>query len=180
MLKLLTYLSFALIPLMSSAIEKAFPQTGVGAFEIKSLPAAKVIATHAEGKYFANNGRLFRPLFNYIRTRDIAMTTPVEAEMSPGVMYFYINSDADIDSLESTQNVTVHTYEERLVASHCARGSYSESNFLEATEALRTWLAKQDKYVAIGEPRGIFWNGPYIPGFFKRFEVHIPVQAKQD
>ena len=180
MRKALTYLSLALIPLMSSAIEKAFPQTGVGAFEIKSLPASKVIATHATGDYFAHNGRLFRPLFNYIRTRDIAMTTPVEAEITPGVMYFYIGAQQNMDTLESTQEVSVHAYPKRLVASHGARGSYSQNNFEEAAAALRSWLAQQDQYEATGEARGIYWNGPYIPGFLKRFEVHIPVQAKQN
>lgn len=180
MLKALFYISFTLIPLMSHAFEKAFPQTDVGAFEIKSLPAAKLIATHAEGAYFENNGSLFRPLFNYIRTRDIAMTTPVEAEMEPGVMYFYVGSQENTDALESTEQVSVYTYPERMVASHGVRGSYSESNFKEAADALHIWLAKQDKYEATGETRGIYWNGPYIPGFFKRFEVHIPVQAKQN
>jgi len=29
--------------------------------------------------------------------------------------------------------------------------------------------------MARGDARGIFWNGPFMPGFFKRFEVHLPV-----
>jgi hypothetical protein len=41
-------------------------------------------------------------------------------------------------------------------------------------------LLKNPAYEAIGEARGIFWNGPFIPGFFKRFEVHIPVQLVKE
>lgn len=176
LLRLLT--PIALLPLMSSAIEKAFPPTEAGAFEIKTLPAARLIAAQSEAAYFDENNGLFRPLFRYIRARNIAMTTPVEAEIEPGVMYFYIGADVDAEVLEATENVSVHALPERIVASHGARGSYSEANFSATAAALRTWLADHDTYVVAGEARGIFWNGPYVPGIFKRFEVHIPVQLK--
>jgi hypothetical protein len=170
------FLFLASIPLMSSAAEKAFPQTEVGHFEIKTLPAARLIASQTDRAYFEDGNGLFRPLFRYISSRDIAMTTPVEAEIAPGVMYFYIGSDVNQETLDSTENVTVHELPERLVASHGVRGSYSERNFKEAATALRDWLASNKTYEAAGEPRGIFWNGPFVPGFFKRFEVHIPLR----
>ena len=178
-MKLLRLLTLTVIlPLMSSANEKAFPPTEAGAFEIKTLPAARLIAAQSKAAYFEENNGLFRPLFRYIQTRGIAMTTPVEAEIEPGVMYFYIGTDVDAEALESTENVSVHELPERIVASHGARGSYSEANFSEAAAALRAWLADNEAYVASGEARGIFWNGPYVPGIFKRFEVHIPVRLK--
>jgi len=174
------YLCLALIPLMSSAYEQAFAKTDAGAFEVKTLPAARLIATHSERGYFDSNNGLFRPLFRYISSRDIAMTTPVEAEMEPGVMYFYIGTDVSREKLEATEDVSVHELPERLVASHGVRGSYRENNFEEAKLALQAWLATNKNYEAIGEPRGIFWNGPFMPGFFKRFEVHIPVRLIED
>jgi len=161
---------------MSSAYERAFPQTAAGGFEVKTLPAARLIATQTDATYFEQNNGLFRPLFRYISSRDIAMTTPVEAEIEPGVMYFYIGSDVSSETLDSTENISVHELPERLVASHGVRGSYSERNFDEAAAALQAWLAKDPKYEAAGDARGIFWNGPFMPGFFKRFEVHIPIR----
>lgn len=161
---------------MSSAYEQAFPKTDSGAFEVKTLPAARLIATQTNSAYFEDNNGLFRPLFRYISSRDIAMTTPVEAEMEPGVMYFYIGNDVSDETLEATDDVSVHQLPERMVASHGVRGSYSERNFEEATEALKTWLTQNERFEATGAPRGIFWNGPFMPGFFKRFEVHIPVR----
>ena len=164
---------------MSSAYEKAFPQTDVGEFEIKTLPAARLIASRTDAAYFDENNGLFRPLFRYISSRDIAMTTPVEAEMEPGVMYFYIGSEVSTEALDATENVSVHELPERLVASFGARGSYSERNFKEATAKLRAWLGNHPNYESAGEPRGIFWNGPFMPGLFKRFEVHIPVKLEE-
>lgn len=180
MRNLLTCLFLCLIPLMSSAYEQAFAKTSVGAFEIKTLPAARLIATHTDGAYFDEDNGLFRPLFRYISSRDIAMTTPVEAEIELGVMYFYIGSEVSSAQLEATDRVSVHELPERIVASHGVRGGYSEGNFTDAAAELRAWLAKNPKYEAIGEPRGVFWNGPFVPGFFKRFEVHIPVQLTED
>lgn len=163
---------------MSAAYDQAFPKTSVGAFEIKTLPAARLIASQTGASYFEDNNGLFRPLFRYIQARDIAMTTPVEAEIEPGVMYFYISDDVDAAALEATDEVSIHDLPERTVASHGARGGYSESNFQEAAQALHSWLADNQDYEAAGEVRGIFWNGPFMPGILKRFEVHIPVKAK--
>lgn len=176
MKNLLILLLLAIFPLMSSAYEQAFPKTASGTYEIKTLPAARLIATQTDDPYFEGNNGLFRPLFRYIQANDIAMTTPVEAEMDPGVMYFYIGSEVDDAVLKETDQVSVHEIPERTVASFGVRGGYSEDNFEEAMHKLKAWLRKNKEYEAIGEPRGIFWNGPYVPGFFKRFEVHIPVR----
>ncbi|MDP4610419.1 MAG: heme-binding protein [Opitutales bacterium] len=173
-----TILLICLFPLLMSAAEKAFPQTSVGQTEFKTLPAAHLIASQSDDGYFSNDNNLFRPLFRYISSRDIAMTTPVEAEINPGVMYFYIGKDAIDKAQDSTDSVKVHVLPERTVASIGIRGSYTEENFDNAETKLRAWLATQETYEITGEARGIFWNSPFMPGFFKRFEVHIPVNKK--
>lgn len=161
-----------------NAADKAFPRTNAGQTEIKTLPEAHLIASQTDSDYFSNGNQLFRPLFRYISSRDIAMTTPVEAEINPGVMYFYIGEDAIEKAQESTDNVKVHKMPARTVASIGVRGSYSEANFLEAEKKLRAWLKTQEDYEITGHERAIFWNSPFMPGFLKRFEVHIPVKAK--
>lgn len=158
-----------------TAAEQAFPKTDVGVTEIKTLPAAHLIASQSERPYFSDGNGLFRPLFRYISSRDIAMTTPVEAEIEPGVMYFYIGEDAIEKAQEGTDDVTIHQIPARTVASIGVRGGYAERNFREAATKLRAWLAEQEGYAITGDARGIFWNGPFMPGMFKRFEVHIPV-----
>ncbi|MAV84391.1 MAG: hypothetical protein DBX01_00020 [Puniceicoccaceae bacterium] len=165
---------------MSSAYEQAFQKTEVGEFEIKALPATRLIASQTEAAYFDGNNRLFRPLFRYISSRDIAMTTPVEAEINPGVMYFYIDANVSSDMLDATKNVSVHELPERLVASLGVRGAYNERNFNKASAKLSAWLRKNPTHEAVGDARGVFWNGPFIPGFFKRFEVHVPVKLVKE
>ncbi|MEO0508844.1 MAG: heme-binding protein [Verrucomicrobiota bacterium] len=165
-------------PFVMSAAEKVFPQTAVNTHELKTIPASKLIVSQSDGYYFGGNNSLFRPLFRYISQNDIAMTTPVEAEMRPGKMYFYIGRDAADRDLSSNAEVEVLELPERLVASLGSRGSYSEQNFNRAMESLENWLADHPTHKADGAARAIFWNGPDVPGFMKRFEVHIPVVEK--
>ena len=167
-------------PTTMSAAEQAYPKTVVGGIEIKTLPAATLIVSKSKKPYFEKDNQLFRPLFRYIQARDIAMTTPVEAEMDPGEMFFYIGADADAEKLTDTDTVTVRKLPERTVASIGVRGSYSTSNFDEATARLKHWLADQEDWQATGTARAVFWDGPFTLWFLKQFEVHIPVQRRTD
>lgn len=161
-----------------SAYEQAFPKTEVATIEIKTIPASRLIVSESKGHYFAENNQLFRPLFRYISQNDIQMTTPVESEMMPGKMYFYLGADATDRELTPTESVRLIEMPERKVASIGARGSYTEGNFNEALKQLEAWLKKQPTLQPSGAPRAVFWNGPFTPGFLKRFEVHIPVVEK--
>ena len=174
----LSLLLFALATQTMSAAQQAFPKTDAGVAEIKVLPAAHLIASQTDQPYFTGSNGLFRPLFRYISSRDIAMTTPVEAEIEPGVMYFHIAEDAIDKAQKGNDEVAVHQLPARMVASFGVRGSYSESNFREAEVKLRAWLASQPDTQIVGNARGVFWSGPFTPGWFKRFEVHIPIETK--
>lgn len=177
----LKLLGLCLLPLqLITAYEQAFAKTAVGAIEIKTLPAAKLIASESDRSYFERNNALFRPLFRYISNNDIAMTIPVEAEMSPGVMYFYIGGDAAERELATTDEVRVLELPERTVASIGVRGSYSQTNFKTAEAQLKEWLDAQGTHQATGPARGIYWNGPFTISFLKRSEVHIPVAPTTD
>ena len=168
---------FALLPLqLMSAYEKAFPQTDVGKIEIKELPAARLIAAHSDSNYFENNGKLFGALFRYIQANEIAMTTPVKAEIDPGVMYFYIGSDHAETDLPDTDEVTVIEMPKQTVLSIGERGSYNAKNFDQAKQKLLNYLEGQSEWVADGAAQAIYWNGPFTPWFLKRFEVQIPVK----
>lgn len=161
------------------ANEQAFDKTDVGTIELKTIPASRLIVSKSDDHYFSEHNGLFRPLFRYISQNDIAMTTPVEAEMMPGKMYFYIGSDAIGRKLSETRDVSVVEMPERKVASIGVRGAYSEENFSAALKELETWLEKHPTKKAGGAARGIFWNGPYVPWFLKRFEVHLPVVERR-
>lgn len=160
---------------MSSATEKAFPQTPPGVIEIKELPAGVLLESSTDQPYFRSSNRLFRPLFRYISDRDIAMTTPVEAQIEPGRMYFCVASDEEAKVDGDTDSVRVVHLPARTVASAGGRGSYSESNFNETRERLLSWLADQEEWVIDGEPFAVYWNGPFTLWFLKRYEVQVEV-----
>ena len=162
---------------IASATEQAFLRTNSGAIEVKTLPACTVIKTTSDASYFEENN-LFMPLFWYITTRGIAMTSPVEVEVNPGTMYFYIGGDAKDRALKETDAVEVERIPERLVASIGYQGAYTEANFQEANNRLKAWLKEQKQYRAIGEAKAIYWDGPSVPKARKRAEVHIELAVE--
>ena len=167
----------ALVP-VAGAYESAFPRTSVGEVEVKRLGPTKVLVASMNGSYFSNSNRLFSRLFSYIRKNDVAMTVPVQAEIDPGKMLFFVGGDAAERQLKSGDGVAVKTLPERWVASKGARGGYSARNFDKTKRALLEWLDGQKAYEQAGEPYAIYWSGPFVPGFLKRYEVHIPVRPK--
>lgn len=160
------------------AYEKAYDKTPSNKIEIKNIPPSKTLVTQKEGYYFKHSNGLFMRLFNYIKNNDVAMTTPVEARMDNASMLFYVGSNDEQKALNDQKEVEVVLAPERTVASLGMKGSYSENNFKKAEKRLMEWLDGQTEYVAKGEAYGVFWNGPFMPGFLKHFEVHIPVEKK--
>lgn len=158
-----------------AAYNQAFEPTPPGEIEVKTLPAATLIRSESQGSYFDRSNGLFMPLFRYIQKRDIAMTTPVEAEINPGEMAFYIGPDGLKQELTDDPGVTVELVEERLVLSVGMQGSYSKENYDKALAKAKAWLQANADYQASGDARMIYWNGPYVPSFLKKSELHLPV-----
>lgn len=168
-----------LLALIASAMatEQAFPPSPVGAPELKTLPAGVLLEASAKGNYFEQSNRLFGPLFSYISSHEIAMTTPVEAKIEGAAMFFWVANSQRAKVAGSTGAVEVVEMPERWVASLGARGSYSAQNFSKTRDQLLAWLGQRQDVEAAGPPYAVFWNGPFTPGFLKRFEVHIPVRS---
>lgn len=169
----------SLLAASSAHALEAFPPTAAGVNEIKTLPAGILLRSETgEGDYFDHSNRLFRPLFRYIDARDIAMTTPVEARVTPGQMFFWVapSEAGKVDG--NSPGVTVLEIPERLVASRGGRGGYSRGNFDKTRAELEAWLAATATHEPAGDAYPVYWNGPATPWFAKRFEVHIPVRAR--
>ncbi|MDI1319200.1 MAG: heme-binding protein, partial [bacterium] len=158
------------------ATEQAFPPSPVGAPEIKTLPAGVLLKAAGSGNYFEGANGLFRPLFRYISSHDIAMTTPVEAQIDSAAMFFWVAESQRAKVAGSQAGVEVLQLPERLVASLGARGSYSAANFAETRDALMAWLAQRTDVTPAGPAYAVYWNGPFTLGFLKRYEVHVPVR----
>lgn len=172
------YLLLFLLSLPAMAAEQAFPQSPVGQPEIKTLPAGVLLRSAAAGDYFKQANRLFRPLFGYISTHDISMTVPVEAQIDSAAMYFWVAPSQLAKVAGNADGVEVVKVPERRVASLGARGGYSPENFSKTRDELLVWLSRQPGVEAAGPAYAVYWNGPFLPGFLKRYEVHIPLRPK--
>lgn len=164
-----------LIPAVGFAYERAFDATQPGEIEIKNIPQRTLIVAERGESYFEANNVLFGQLFRYIQDNDVSMTVPVKAEINPGRMYFYIGEKDLGKNLQAGGSVEVITEPELQVISMGVRGGYSQKNFEQARAELLRQLAANKGWTKNGEAYAIFWNGPMVPAFMKRFEVHVPV-----
>ncbi len=160
------------------ATEQAFPPTAPGVAEFKTLPSGVLLKASGRGSYFDESNGLFRPLFNYISSQKIAMTTPVEAQIDQAAMYFWVAPSELAKVAGDKGGVEVIQMPERRVASLGARGGYSRENFVLTRAKLSEWLAAQPEMEAAGDAYAVYWHGPFTPWFAKRSEVHIPVRPK--
>ena len=64
------------------AYEAMYPRTDAGSVELKTVPAVKALQADGDGTYFKNDDSTFMKLFRYIDRNQVAMTVPVEAEVS--------------------------------------------------------------------------------------------------
>ncbi len=174
----LRFFLLLLTVLPSMATEQAFAPTAPGVSEFKTLPAGMLLKSSGEGGYFDHSNQLVRPLFSYISSHNIAMTTPVEAQVDRAAMYFWVASSEQAKVSGNTASVEVVRIPERRVASRGVRGGYSRENFEKTRDELLAWLGHQSGVEAGGAPYAVYWNGPFTPWFAKQAEVHIPVRPR--
>ena len=163
---------------LSHAYQKAFEPTAANTIEIKEIDEKYLLIAQQDENYFKSNNSLFRNLFRFISEYDIPMTTPVKAEINPGKMGFYISEADYIKSLDKQSKIKPTRVVAYTVISIGKRGKYSENGFQDALVELKNYLKNEIKWEASGSAYAIFWNGPYVPNFMKRFEVHIPIKPK--
>ncbi len=159
------------------AYEDIYKQTPAGEFEIKTIPAGKMLSTKSQGTYFSSDNNLFMRLFKYIQTEEIPMTVPVEADINPGTMRFHVSPE-NVKQLKATKDVEVIERAAQTVAALGIRGSYSQSNYEEARRQLEEWLNRNPDYEASGKPYMTYWNSPMRLFFLRHSEVHIPVKKR--
>jgi hypothetical protein len=175
-----TQIFFTLLLLLSTfnlmGFEAMHEKTPVGEIKVLQLPARTALEANTGQSYFSENNGLFRTLFRYISKHDLSMTTPVEAEIEPGRMRFFVGGKDANKSRPTTDSVTVRKLEPMQVLAIGIRGSYDEENFRENRDRLLRWIDEQTTYEPAGAPYAVYWDGPYIPWFLKRSEIHLPIR----
>ena len=102
----LLFFLFGTTPLLQ-AYQSMYEKTPVGEIKIIELPARLALEARTEGSYFQANNGLFRKLFRYISSNDVSMTTPVEADINPGKMRFFVGGKDKLKKLRSNDSVKV-------------------------------------------------------------------------
>jgi len=167
------------------------PPTPPGAIELKYYPAVRRAGISGTMSPDWGMNFAFFPLFNHIKRRDIAMTSPVEMNYdglgAPGAtkptdwtMSFLYRTLAlgpkGVDSED--ERILVEDIPPATVLAIGMRGSYKLHRVNAGLAALRDWLSSQSEWEAAGDPRALFYNGPELRSADKWLEVQLPVRRR--
>lgn len=113
-------------------------------------------------------------------SQKIEMTVPVTSEQKGGAfrVTFMMPSEFTMETLPVPNDARVKLTEvpARTMAAVSFSGRWTDENFREYTEALRTWVSTQGLKV-VGDPVIARYNPPIVPSFFRRNEILIPVES---
>ena len=165
------------------------PPTPAETMEIKTYPSVRRAEVTASGNSNLGSNLAFWPLFNHIKERDIAMTSPVEMDYrgmasedgtaldeSKGTWTMsFLYRSADLGPTGEDGRVKIVDAPPVTVLSIGMRGGYGMSKVNEGLAKLHEWLAANPQWKACGEPRALNYNGPAVRMKDKWSEVQLPV-----
>jgi len=181
--------------LIDTPLPDGYPApTPPGAIELKRYPLVRRAEVRGESSPdFATNIGFF-PLFNHIKRRDIAMTSPVEvdyrelrteypADEPPrgtawNMAFLYRKVDQGPAGADpKNKNVIVRDLEPITVLAIGLKGPYSMGAIADGATELEKWLASNPEWEAIGsDARGLYYNGPNRRDRDKWAEAQIQVR----
>lgn len=133
----------------------------------------------------------FFPLFNHIKRREIAMTSPVEMDYhgldyqdgdrpdSWTMSFLYRSAGLAPDGVDPQDDrVLIEDVAPVTVIALGMRGDYKMHRINDGLAQLHQWLDSQTEWSVAGPPRALFYNGPEARGDRKWLEVQIPVRPQ--
>lgn len=167
------------------------PPTPPGAIELKYYPPVRRAGISGTMSPDWGMNFAFFPLFNHIKRRDIAMTSPVEMNYdglgAPGtakptgwtMSFLYRTLALGLEGVDSKdERVLVEDLPPTTVVAIGMRGSYKLQRVNTGLAALRDWLSSQGDWEEAGDPRALFYNGPEVRSVDKWLEVQLPVRRR--
>jgi hypothetical protein len=176
--------------MIEAPLPQGYPEpTPPGAIDIKKYPSVRrAELTSKEGSNAAMNAGFF-PLFNHIKKRNIAMTSPVEMDYAglytdflkdesaaegQATMSFLYRS-ADLGPVGEDGKIVIRDTEPVTVLSIGVKGGINTSKELAA---LREWLKGQQEWEVAGDPRMFVYNGPFVSASWRWSEMQIPIRSR--
>lgn len=180
--------------LIEAPLPEGYPApTPPGMIELKTYPSVRRAEYSAKGSSNFGMNVGFWPLFNHIKSREIAMTSPVEMDYKPtgermplapmqdaegSWTMSFLYRKADLGPTGADGRVKVVDTPEITVLSIGMRGAYGMGTVNSGMDALSKWLSAQSQWQATGDPRGLNYNGPQVPMKNKWSEVQIVVRRQ--
>jgi len=155
--------------------ESIYPQTPVGVIEVKKLPERMALAATAPGDAFADRGAAFMKLFAYIKSNQVSMTVPIQANPSTNEMLFLVGGKDQPRQPKPNADVAVVNVPASTVVSLGLRGRYSRAQYEKGLATLQSWLAIHPEWQTNAPPYLVYWNSPFRLWFLRRAEIHQPV-----
>ncbi len=170
-----------------SYVEAPLPEgypapTPPGAIDLKRYPPVRRAEVSGSGNPDQGRDGAFWSLFNHIKKRDIAMTSPVELDYrgagssSEGWTMSFLYRTMELGPVGSDGKVSVVDAEPVTVVSIGVRGPYGRRTVERGLEELSAWIESQSDWESAGDSRALYYNGPSIPDDRKWAEVQIPVR----
>ncbi len=174
---------------ITTALPEGYPApTPPGAIEIKLYPRAR--RAEVSGAIWPDMGMnvAFWPLFNHIKEREIAMTSPVEMDYagvredgrlkSDDWTMSFLYREPEMGRIEEDGVVSVVDRSPLLVLSIGQRGNYGVELANNGLKSLREWLEADGRFEAAGPPRSLYYNGPEQSARDKWSETQLPIRPR--
>lgn len=150
--------------------------------ELRRYPAYRMVRTDMRGGGMG----AFWPLFEHIKQREIAMTTPVQIDYAAddermrGESMAFLYGSPDLGPTGRDGRVEVVDVPAMTVLTVGSRGYDRQSRIAELRARLEAWLAANPAWVQAGPIRTMGYNSPSVRGEERYFEVQIPVRPRAD
>lgn len=169
--------------LTDTALPEGYPRpTAPEALEIKRYPSVRRAEVQGpgadeDGMFGLNGYRAFRPLFNHINDRGIAMTAPVEMDYSDqGWTMSFLYREPELGGTGKDGPVRIYDAESVTVIALGVKGDPDEE---DAIQRLERWVRESGSWRIAGDPRKLTYNGPNIPRSKRWHEIQVPIERTQ-
>ena len=165
--------------------------TPPGSIDLKTYPVVRRAEITAKGSTMVGMNFAFFPLFNHIKDRDIAMTSPVEMDYrgmeSEGNPYqldeskgewtmSFLYRQREQGPTGDAGRVKVRDNDQVTVLSVGLKGPYGIGRVNEGLPILESWLKAHPEWERAGDVRAFSYNGPQVRNANKWSEVQLPVR----
>jgi len=168
-------------------------------FELRQYESHVLAETTVDGDLEDAGNKAFKQLFKYISGNNksrqtiemttpviqeslgekIAMTAPVSQQRKEGkwVVSFMMPSSYSLETLPRPKDpsIVLRQVPARYIASIRYSGFWNEKGYRQNLDKLNAWVEKKN-LSAVGGPIWARYNAPYVPWFFRRNEILVPVK----